>query len=126
MKGKKISFRVSALGLSVSILAASAVGLFTRPTAAVAQQSARKPIIATVKSMVNGDIMCYVTLVGDNGTVYKSVGADFDICAKEKTYLNRRVRLSYQKVRVNDCQSAEPCGRSRQETLITKMQVIAR
>ncbi len=121
MKGKKISL---ALGFSVSVLSASAIGFFTSPTAVQARESVTKPTIATVTKMTNGDIMCYVTLVDAKGKVYQDLGASFEICAKEKTYLNLKVRLSYQKERVNDCQSAEPCGKTRLETLITKMQVM--
>lgn len=126
VKNQTLSFRLTILGLSASVLASSAIDVLARPSTVLAQESARRPTIAKVKSMVNGDIMCYVTLVGNNGAVYKNVGADFAICAKEKTFLNRKVRLSYKKVRVNDCQSAEPCGKTRQETLITKMQVVPR
>ncbi len=123
MKAKKIHLYLSVLGLSVSVVSAG-ISFFTSPTAVQAREVVTKPRIATVKSMTNGDIMCYVTLVDNKGKVYKEMGAFFDICAKEKTFLNKKVRLSYQKVSVNDCQSAEPCKKSRLETLITKMQLI--
>lgn len=86
--------------------------------------SAKKPIVGTVKSMVNGDLMCYVKLLDENRTEH-NLGASFEICAKQKTFLNKKVRLTYQQVAVNDCQSAEPCGKTRQESLITKMELIA-
>lgn len=113
---------LSVLGLSISVLAASTIGF--AGSAVLAQNSVKRPAIATVKSMTNGDIMCYVNLVDAKGKVYQNVGADFEICAKEKTYLNKKVRLSYKKAKVNDCQSAEPCGKSRLETLITRMQIV--
>ena len=121
MKGKKNPCRLSAL--SVLVFAAFATSFFTSPTVVQAQASVNRPKIATVKSMTNGDIMCYVTLVDRQGKKYRDVGALFEICEKEKTFLNKKVRLSYRKVSVNDCQSAEPCGKTRQETLITKMQL---
>lgn len=86
--------------------------------------SVKKPTVGTVKSMVNGDIMCYVKLLDENKTEY-NLGASFEICAKQKTFLNKKVRLTYQQVAVNDCRSAEPCGKTRQESLITKMELIA-
>ncbi|MBR8839411.1 MAG: hypothetical protein DSM106950_36765 [Stigonema ocellatum SAG 48.90 = DSM 106950] len=119
MKGKKIF-----LCLSVAAVSASAIGFFTRPATVQAGESVTRPTIATVKKMSNGDLMCYVTLVDAKRKVYEGLGASFEICEKEKTYLNKKVRLSYQKGRVNDCQSAEPCGKTRIETLITKMQII--
>ncbi len=74
--------------------------------------------------MVNGDISCYVTLVDQKGKKYEQVPAKFEICALEKTFLNKKVRLTYGKARVNDCQSAEPCGKTRIETLITQIKII--
>ncbi|BAZ26857.1 hypothetical protein NIES4073_77710 [Kalymmatonema gypsitolerans NIES-4073] len=113
------------ISLSLSIFAASAIGLLASTTVVQAQKKpVQRPTIATVKSIVNGDIMCYVNLVDDKARQYNSVGASFDLCANEKTFLNKKVRLSYSRVSVNDCQSAEPCGKSRLETLITKMQII--
>ncbi|NMG05541.1 hypothetical protein [Brasilonema sp. UFV-L1] len=123
MQRQKTQFQV--ISLSLSFFAASAIGLLMSHTGVQAQQKpVQKPTIATVKSLVNGDIMCYVNLVDDKGKHYNSVGASFEICANEKSFLNKKVKLSYSRVSVNDCQSAEPCGKSRIETLITKMQVI--
>ncbi|ARV60534.1 hypothetical protein BZZ01_19555 [Nostocales cyanobacterium HT-58-2] len=120
---EKVSFQ--GISLSISIFAASAISLFACASVVQAQKKPDpKPTIATVKSMVNGDLMCYVNLVDAKGRSYNSVGASFELCANEKTFLNKKVRLSYSKVSVNDCQSAEPCGKSRLETLITKMQII--
>jgi hypothetical protein len=114
---------ISVLGLSVSVVSGG-INFFTNPTAAQASEVVTRPSIGTVKSMTNGDIMCYVNLVDNKGKMYKNIGASFEICAKEKTFLNKKVRLSYKKVSVNDCQSAEPCGKKRLETLITKMELI--
>jgi hypothetical protein len=79
--------------------------------------------IATVKELVNGDLMCYVTLVDDKG-IENRVGASFEICADEKKFLNKKVRAIFTVESVNDCQSAEPCGKTRQESIITKMEVL--
>lgn len=87
------------------------------------QSSRQRPTIGTVKRLVNGDLMCYVTLVDENRTEHQ-VGADFEICANETTFLNKKVQVFYETVSVNDCQSAEPCGKTRRESIITKMEVI--
>ncbi len=87
------------------------------------QTSREQPKVGTVKSMVTGDLMCYLTLVDENNVEHQ-VGADFDICVNKNTYLNRKVRLSYKLVSINDCQSAEPCGRTRKEWLVTKMELV--
>jgi hypothetical protein len=123
IKGKKIPLYLSVLGLSISVVSGG-ISFFTNPAAIQAREVATKPTIGTVKRMTNGDIMCYVRLVDNKGNVYKNIGASFEICAKEKTFLNKKVRLSYGKVSVSNCQSAEPCGKSRLETLITKMELI--
>jgi hypothetical protein len=87
------------------------------------QTSHKQPNIGTVKNMVSGDLMCYVTLVDENKTQHE-VGADFDICANQNTFLNQKVRVSYELTSINDCQSAEPCGKTRKESIITKMEII--
>ncbi|WP_166482447.1 hypothetical protein [Scytonema sp. UIC 10036] len=89
-----------------------------------AQSSNQRPTVATVKSMVNGDISCYVTLVDAKEKKYQEVPATFEICDREKTFLNKKVRLTYTKERVNDCQSAEPCGKTRIATLISRMTIV--
>lgn len=87
------------------------------------QISTEQPTIATVKSMVQGDLKCYVTLVDEN-RIQRDVGASFEVCDQQKTFLNKKVRNFYEIVPVSDCQSAEPCGKSKQESLITKMEII--
>ncbi|MCP2730856.1 hypothetical protein [Limnofasciculus baicalensis] len=79
--------------------------------------------VGTVKNIVQGDIICYVTLVDEKGKTHE-VSADFDICANQETFLKKKVRLSYELANLNDCQSAEPCGKTRQETIISKMEII--
>ena len=65
--------------------------------------------------------MCYVTLV-DSNNVSHELGATFEVC-KDQSVLNRSVNLSYQTVAVNDCKSNEPCGKTRQESLISRMEL---
>lgn len=81
------------------------------------------PQVATVKGLVAGDIMCYATLT-DEKNVERRVGASFEICEKKAQFLNKKVRLTYTLSNVNDCQSNEPCGKTRKEMLITRMEII--
>ncbi|MGB5959682.1 MAG: hypothetical protein WBG73_03395 [Coleofasciculaceae cyanobacterium] len=116
---------LSVLGLTVSLFATSTLGLFTNPAVAQSRNTLAQPQVATVKKMVTGDLMCYVTLVDEKGVKYESVGATFEICANEKAYLNKKVELVYRQVSVNDCQSSEPCGKTRRQYLIVQMKTIA-
>ena len=87
-------------------------------------QSGNRPTIGKVKAMVNGDLMCYVTLIDDKNVEHDNIGASFEICANQNTYLNQKVRVTYNQVNINDCQSAEPCGKTRKAWLITKLEAI--
>lgn len=122
MNGQQ-NFKLSTLGLSVSILAASTLSFFMSPIAVQAQKSVTLPKVATVKKMVVGDLACYVDLVDSKGRKYNSLFADFEICEK-KTFLNKKVQLFYQKGKINDCQSIEPCGKTKTVVLIKKMQFV--
>ncbi|WP_295617227.1 hypothetical protein [Chamaesiphon sp. GL140_3_metabinner_50] len=75
-----------------------------------------------VLQLTNGDLMCYVQLVDARGRKY-DIGADFDICQQTK-FINRKVTLTYKRGKVNDCQSAAPCGKTRTENLIVKMKLV--
>lgn len=87
------------------------------------KKPAALPNTGTVKKLVNGDLMCYVTLVDEKGKQH-NLGADFSICEQEKAFLNKKVRLTYEIANVNDCQSAEPCGKTRKQQLISKMELV--
>ena len=121
---KKPSFPLSGLCLGVSLLTFSTIGLLNIPVPVKAGESAKRPSIAKVTAMTNGDISCYVDLVDQKGKKYVQVPATFEICAKEKTFLNKKVSLTYNKGSVMDCQSAEPCGKSKIIILITKMKIV--
>lgn len=86
-------------------------------------QAPKQVEVGTVKSLQTGDLMCYATIVDENRTEH-NLGATFDICEQKNKFLNRKVRLSYSYQNVNDCESIEPCGRTRRELLITRMSVI--
>lgn len=82
-----------------------------------------KPEIGTVKELVTGDIICYATIV-DEQQVEHNLGASFEICAESDKYLNKKVRLAYEMASLNDCESIEPCGKSRQELIISSMEIL--
>jgi hypothetical protein len=80
------------------------------------------PTSGKVLTLINGDLMCYVDVVDARGKKY-NLGAYFEIC-QQSQFLNKRVQLTYKLGNVNDCQSAEPCGKTRVENLIVKMKLI--
>jgi hypothetical protein len=87
------------------------------------ESSSVKPEIGTVKSIEQGDIICYVSVVDEKGKTH-NLSASFEICEGREELLNQKVRLSYEVANLNDCQSAEPCGKTRKETIISKMEII--
>lgn len=87
------------------------------------KSNSTQPKIGTVKELVNGDLLCYVTLIDEKGTEH-NVGASFEICEDSAKFLNKKVRASYTIESVNDCQSAAPCGKTKKESIITEMQVL--
>lgn len=81
------------------------------------------PSQGKIIGMQNGDTMCYLTVV-DAKKKEHNIGADFSICENEKKYLNKKVKFFYQVASVNDCESADPCGKSRKETLVHKVKIM--
>ncbi|WP_088891653.1 hypothetical protein [Leptolyngbya ohadii] len=86
-------------------------------------QTADLPSIGTVQEMVAGDLMCYMTVQDDRNVTHR-VGATFEVC-EQTSFLNQRVRLSYEPASVNDCESAEPCGKSRSVLLVSRLELIS-
>jgi hypothetical protein len=80
------------------------------------------PTIGKVMKLTSGDLMCYVDLVDAAGKKH-TLGADFSICDRSE-FLNKQVRLTYKKIKVSDCQSAEPCGKSKLKNAIVKMRLV--
>ncbi|MEA5516048.1 hypothetical protein [Nodularia sp. UHCC 0506] len=79
--------------------------------------------VGTVKELVTGDIICYATIVDEQGKEH-NISASFEICAESEKYLNQKVRLSYEIASLNDCESIEPCGKSREESIISQMEIL--
>lgn len=82
-----------------------------------------KPKVATIKSMIQGDVKCYV-VVEDEGGLKQELPAISNVCAEGEEFLSKKVNLTYETVNINDCQSNEPCGKTEDESLIAKMDVL--
>jgi hypothetical protein len=110
------------LNLGVSLCFALILGSVV-PAAAQTPHLEEHPTVGVVESVVNGDVLCYLTIVDDEGDRYENVGATFDICAEQDRFLNQRVSLEYRQVRVSGCQGAEPCAVTRLETVVTEVNI---
>jgi hypothetical protein len=82
-------------------------------------QAKSYPTSGKVLQLTSGDLMCYVNLLDARGKKH-SIGATFEIC-EQSQFLNQQVKLTYQPTKVSDCQSAEPCGKTKIENAIVKM-----
>ncbi|NMG61264.1 hypothetical protein E1H12_22815, partial [Geitlerinema sp. P-1104] len=76
------------------------------------------PEVATIEETQVGDLMCYVTVTDLRGNT-SIIGAEYQICDNEDQFLGRTVGLGYTERPVADCESSEPCGRTRQEMLLS-------
>lgn len=76
------------------------------------------PSIGAITATQTGDLMCYTTVMDRQGQVFE-IGAGFEICDRNDALINQTVRFVYRDENVADCESAEPCGKTRVETLIT-------
>ena len=110
------------------LFATTCAGLITAVSLIdVAAAEAKKPKTSEsfpnsgkVIKLTNGDLMCYAD-IESRGKKYH-LGADFDVCSHTKL-LNRKVKLTYKRSKIDDCQSSEPCGKTRIENLIVKMKL---
>lgn len=82
-----------------------------------------QPKVGTIKRIEQGDLACYVTLIDEQGKEH-NISADFEICPQKDQFINKKVKLSYKILNFNDCQSNEPCGKTKKESAIVKMEVI--
>jgi hypothetical protein len=107
-----------------AIISSIALGTLcqTLPSLALATTSGNMPLTGKVIKLTAGDLMCYVDLIDTRGKKH-NIGADFAICERTE-FLNKRVRLTYKRIRVNDCNSNEACGKTRLKSAIVKMTLI--
>lgn len=87
-----------------------------------AKNNSKYPSLATITKLQSGDLMCYATVVDDNNKTH-NLGATFEVCEGASKLLNQKVNLTYKETSVNDCQSSEPCGKTRVENLISEVKV---
>ena len=104
-----------------TVISLVAIYLSSISISAIAQDTSLR--VGIVEELVTGDLMCYATLIDENGKEHYA-GASFEICADQDYYLNKKVQLTYEEININDCQSSEPCGKTRKELIITKMKII--
>lgn len=78
------------------------------------------PEIGTIKAIQSGDLLCYVTFIDETGKE-RTEGATFELCEKPEQYLNQRLRLVYGVRNVSDCESNEPCGKTRRQNVIVQL-----
>jgi hypothetical protein len=102
---------------SIASLTILALSLTSLPS-----NASNMPKSGTVLNMINGDLMCYIELRDIQGKK-RTLGATFGLCEQSRKFLNRRVQLTYKRMKVNDCESAEPCGKTRWENLVVKLKV---
>jgi hypothetical protein len=116
-------YSLTTIALTVMLSIASCLNTFSSEARQMPKLGA-SPKQGKVLQLTNGDLMCYVQLVDARGKKY-DIGADFDICQQTK-FINRKVMLTYKRGKVNDCQSAAPCGKTRTEDLIVKMKLVGK
>jgi hypothetical protein len=105
-----------------SKLAIGSLGLLAATFAVLPVSAEKLPRTGTVLKMTNGDIACYIE-IRDVASRVHTLSANFDLCENPEKFLNRRVKLTYERAKVNDCQSAEPCGKTRWETLVVRLKL---
>jgi hypothetical protein len=109
---------------TVACTGITAIASFSLAFPAIADRSVRLnsfPPRGKVLQLTNGDLMCYVE-IDARGKKYH-LGADFEICNQTK-FLNKQVQLTYKRRKINNCQSKEPCGKTRIQNLIVKMKLV--
>ncbi|MCP4135816.1 MAG: hypothetical protein GY754_32915 [bacterium] len=75
----------------------------------------------TVKEMSQGDILCYITMADENGNNLH-MSAAFAICEDDSRYLNKKVSIAKTEIaNLNDCESNEPCGKTKKEKIIAEL-----
>jgi hypothetical protein len=114
---------LSGFSLLIYIVTTVIINFFAN-TIVVRAQNLQLPRIAKVIGINQGDLACYVDLVDDNGRKYEGIYAIFEICEKPESFLKKKVKLSYREETFNDCESDQPCGKTKLITAITEMQLV--
>jgi hypothetical protein len=102
----------------------SSIAIITLCLTTAAAIAAPLPRTGRILKMTNGDLMCYLEVKDPQGKV-RNVGAAFEIC-EQQYFLNRRVRFTYKKVTINDCEYVNPCNKARPETIAIRLKLLRR
>jgi hypothetical protein len=105
-------------------LAVGSLACLTLATSAMAAETDGLLRSGRILKMTNGDIMCYLEVRDAKGNV-RTIGADFEVCSQQQL-INRKVRFTYKRMQVSDCESAEPCGKTRWEMLVSAVKPMKR
>ncbi len=78
-----------------------------------------------VTEITNGDAACYISLKDDKGQVFDETG-DFSICEKPKSFVGKRVNLTYElgKVMADECGGDPKCKKTTTVALVTALKVV--
>lgn len=90
---------------------------------ATASPPAGLPAVGVVTKIEQGDLACYID-VKDDRRAGHHLYADFELCENPKRFLGKRTRLHYKAGSINDCESNEPCGKSKRVDLVHKMEPV--
>jgi len=91
----------------------------------VARATASDEPVFVIKSMVAGDIACYLTLTDADGERYENM-ADFEICERERELLGRQVVLTFEQGRVQaaSCEGDPECSDSEVVSLVVGARLV--
>ncbi|MBE9194550.1 hypothetical protein IQ219_04280 [Synechocystis sp. LEGE 06083] len=117
---KPISFPLW-LALLLSFVPVMAVRASSPLHAQQVEVETELPAVATITDLINGDLACYVDLVDGQGNPYQGLYATFEVC-EQAALIGQTVKLIYQPASFNDCDSNEPCGKSKTELAIVQIE----
>jgi len=75
------------------------------------------------ESVNQGDLACYVTLLNTSTQKLEHYDSEFDWCHKPELF-GQKIKVTFHKIMINDCESIEPCGRSREVVSLKSAQIV--
>jgi hypothetical protein len=113
------------IAATASLVVASSPLSQTTPPATVKVGNFIKQSVGTVTDVQAGDLACHMSLKDDQGRAFEEM-ADFTLCENPKTYLGRRVNLSYTlgTVAADACQGDPSCKKTRPIVLVQSLTVV--
>lgn len=86
-------------------------------------QDAQRPKTYMFKSAVKGDLACYVELISLSTQEVEHYDSGFEWCERPEL-VGQKVIATFHLITVNDCDSLEPCGRSRETLGLKGLRII--